>query len=152
MKQWLGMLVVLFGGVVSAEFVDAQKAMEVAFAFAKQNLILASHTEGVGEATPWENVWVVPLKPSGYVVVEKDDIRPPVIAFGKEDFPKTPAPPMAKLLERPATADSVTTFSTLSVTPAHEEWAILLTPSSGIEPLAAAKPEPPAEEGVKVDQ
>ncbi len=145
MKQWIGLLTIaLFGGLASAAVVDAEKAAAVALAFAEQNAILAEHTEGVGEATSWENVWVVPLKPSGYVVVEKDDIRPPVIAFGKEDFPKTPAPPMADLLERPAIEEGLTTLSTLSATSAHEEWAELLEPSVGLV-TQAASPMPPSE-------
>ncbi len=149
MKQWIGLVTIaLFGGGAFAAPVDAEKAAAVALAFAEQNMILAEHTEGVGEATSWENVWVVPLKPSGYVVVEKDDIRPPVIAFGKEDFPKSPAPPMAEFLERPAMEEGLTTFSTLSATPAHEEWAILLEPSLGLETLAAS-PTPPTEGEVK---
>ncbi len=147
MKQWIGWVAIaLFGGSISAAVVDAEKAAAVALAFAEQNMILAEHTEGVGEARSWENVWVVPLKPSGYVVVEMDDIRPPVIAFGKEDFPEEPAPPMADLLERPAVEEGLTTLSTLSATPAHEDWAILLEPSSGLETLAApASPAPPTD-------
>ncbi len=141
MKQWMGLLAAgFFGGVVSAAVVDAEKAAAVALAFAEQNAILAEHTEGVGEATTWENVWVVPLVPSGYVVIEKDDLRPPVIAFGTEDFPAVPPDAMAALLARPAVEEGVTPLSTLSTTPAHEEWAMLLAPSVGLETLADKKP------------
>ncbi len=147
MKQWFGLLaVVLFGGVAFAAPVDAEKAAAVALAFAEQNAILAEHTEGVGEATTWENVWVVPLVPSGYVVVEKDDIRPPVIAFAMEDFPEEPAPAMASLLERPAVEEGGLT--TLSVTPAHGEWAELLEPSVGLVTQSAAS-EPPSSAAVQ---
>ncbi len=142
MKQWIGLVAIaLFGGLVFAAPVDAEKATAVALAFAEQNAILANHTEGVGEATSWENVWVVPLKPSGYVAIEMDDVRPPVIGFGKEDFPEEPAPPMVDLLKRPAVEEGLTT---LSVAPAHGEWAELLASEGGVTTLAAS-PVPPSE-------
>ncbi len=138
--------VVLGVSLAHAAPVDAERAKEVALAFAKQNLILASHVKGVSEASVWQNVWVVALEPSGYVVVEMDDVRPPVIAFGKEPFPVEPAPAMASLLERPAVAEGgLTTLA--AEKPAHGEWAELLAPGGGLTTLTAS-PEPPTEEEV----
>ncbi len=148
MKSFLFVVwsVVLGVSLVHAAPVDAKRAKEVALAFAKQNIILASHVKGVSEASVWQNVWVVALEPSGYVVVEMDDVRPPVIAFGKEPFPVEPAPAMASLLERPAVAEGgLTTLA--AEKPAHGEWTELLAPGGGLTTLTAS-PEPPTEEEV----
>lgn len=127
MKQLLlPALAALIALPLTAAPVPADAAARAALAFARQNRLLSGHALGVGNPMPRESVWVVPLRPSGYVAVERDDAKPPIAAFSAEDFPSRPAPPMRSLLWR---APRVARASWLTVeTPRHADWDALLAP------------------------
>lgn len=132
--------------------VSAETAAKVGYAFAQQNALLKEVVTGVGEATAYGARWVVPLLPQGYVLVESDDTRKPIVAFSTEDFPATENIPeaMAAMLyrEAEATASESTTQSdtpsavaltigeeeavSTTETP-HGDWALLSGESSADE-------------------
>lgn len=78
----LGWSEVSLGATVSAE-----TAAKVGLAFAQQNAIIKDSVTGVGTPYAFGKRWVVPLEPSGYVLLESDDTLKPVVAFATTDFP-----------------------------------------------------------------
>lgn len=78
---------VLLSGSVFGAPVESAIAKEVAWGFAKTQSTLLPGITGVSEAQAFADVWVVPLQPEGYVIVERDDTLAPITAFGERDFP-----------------------------------------------------------------
>lgn len=88
MVRFLAFLLVLgWSGMGLGAEVSADTAAKVGYAFAQQNAILSGSVTGVGTPYAFGARWVVPLEPSGYVLVESDDTLKPVVAFALEDFP-----------------------------------------------------------------
>ena len=120
--------------------VDADEAEAAALAFARQNAILRGHVLGVGEAfRHGAGIWVVPLRPAGYVALEADDARFPVVAFSEEnDFPAADLPEVldAALWRMPQPPSLLQTFSLTPEPARHPAWAALLAPQGGISLLA----------------
>lgn len=120
--------------------VDADEAEAAALAFAQQNAILQDHVLGVGEAyRHGAGIWVVPLRPAGYVALEADDARFPVVAFSEEnDFPAADLPEAldAALWRMPQPSPLLRTFSLTPEPARHPAWDALLAPQGGISLLA----------------
>lgn len=120
--------------------VGADEAEAAALAFARQNAILSGHVLGVGEAfRHGAGIWVVPLRPAGYVALEADDARFPVVAFSEEnDFPAADLPEVldAALWRMPQPPSLLQTFSLTPEPARHPAWAALLAPQGGISLLA----------------
>lgn len=120
--------------------VGADEAEAAALAFARQNAILSGHVLGVGEAfRHGAGIWVVPLRPAGYIALEADDARFPVVAFSEEnDFPATDLPEAldAALWRMPQPSHLLRAFSLAPEAPRHPAWAALLAPQGGISLLA----------------
>lgn len=120
--------------------VDADEAEIAALAFAWQNAILQDHVLGVGEARRHgSGIWVVPLRPAGYIALEADDARFPVVAFSEEnDFPATDLPEAldAALWRMPQPSPLLRTFSLAPEHSRHPAWDALLAPQGGISLFA----------------
>lgn len=120
--------------------VGADEAEAAALAFAQQNAILRGHVLGVGEAyRHGAGIWVVPLRPAGYIALEADDARFPVVAFSEEnDFPAADLPEVldAALWRMPQPPSLLQTFSLTPEPARHPAWAALLAPQGGISLLA----------------
>ena len=120
--------------------VGADEAEAAALAFAQQNAILRGHVLGVGEAyRHGAGIWVVPLRPAGYIALEADDARFPVVAFSEEnDFPATDLPEAldAALWRMPQPSPLLRAFSLAPEAPRHPAWDSLLAPQGGISLLA----------------
>ena len=120
--------------------VGADEAEAAALAFAQQNAILRDHVLGVGEARRHgAGIWVVPLRPAGYIALEADDARFPVVAFSEEnDFPATDLPEAldAALWRMPQPSPLLRAFSLAPEAPRHPAWAALLAPQGGVSLLA----------------
>ncbi len=120
--------------------VGADEAEAAALAFAQQNAILRGHVLGVGEAyRHGAGIWVVPLRPAGYIALEADDARFPVVAFSEEnDFPATDLPEAldAALWRMPQPSPLLRAFSLAPEPARHPAWAALLAPQGGISLLA----------------
>ena len=120
--------------------VGADEAETAALAFARQNAILRDHVLGVGEAyRHGAGIWVVPLRPAGYIALEADDARFPVVAFSEEnDFPATDLPEAldAALWRMPRPSPLLRTFSLAPEPPRHPAWDALLAQQGGISLLA----------------
>lgn len=67
--------------------VSSETAAKVGWAFAQQNALIKDSVTGVGTPYAFGKRWVVPLEPSGYVLLESDDTLKPVVAFATTDFP-----------------------------------------------------------------
>lgn len=120
--------------------VGADEAEAAALAFAQQNAILSGHVLGVGEAyRHGAGIWVVPLRPAGYIALEADDARFPVVAFSEEnDFPATDLPEAldAALWRMPQPSLLLRAFSLAPEAPRHPAWDSLLAPQGGVSLLA----------------
>lgn len=120
--------------------VGADEAEAAALAFAQQNAILRGHVLGVGEAyRHGAGIWVVPLRPAGYIALEADDARFPVVAFSEEnDFPATDLPEAldAALWRMPQPSPLLRAFSLAPEAPRHPAWDSLLAPQGGVSLLA----------------
>lgn len=120
--------------------VGADEAEAAALAFAQQNAILRGHVLGVGEAyRHGAGIWVVPLRPAGYIALEADDARFPVVAFSEEnDFPATDLPEAldAALWRMPQPSLLLRAFSLAPEAPRHPAWDSLLAPQGGVSLLA----------------
>ena len=120
--------------------VGADEAEAAALAFAQQNAILRGHVLGVGEAyRHGAGIWVVPLRPAGYIALEADDARFPVVAFSEEnDFPAADLPEAldAALWRMPQPSHLLRAFSLAPEPARHPAWAALLAPQGGISLLA----------------
>ena len=120
--------------------VGADEAEAAALAFAQQNAILRGHVLGVGEAyRHGAGIWVVPLRPAGYVALEADDARFPVVAFSEENnFPATDLPEAldAALWRMPQPSHLLRAFSLAPEAPRHPAWDSLLAPQGGISLLS----------------
>lgn len=120
--------------------VGADEAEAAALAFAQQNAILRGHVLGVGEAyRHGAGIWVVPLRPAGYIALEADDTRFPVVAFSEEnDFPATDLPEAldAALWRMPQPSPLLRAFSLAPEAPRHPAWNSLLAPQGGVSLLA----------------
>lgn len=120
--------------------VGADEAEAAALAFAQQNAILRGHVLGVGEAyRHGAGIWVVPLRPAGYIALEADDARFPVVAFSEEnDFPATDLPEAldAVLWRMPQPSHLLRAFSLAPEPSRHPAWDALLAPQGGISLLA----------------
>lgn len=120
--------------------VGAGEAEVAALAFARQNAILSGHVLGVGEAfRHGAGIWVVPLRPAGYIALEADDARFPVVAFSEEnDFPAADLPEAldAALWRMPQPSPLLRTFSLTPEPARHPAWDALLAPQGGISLLA----------------
>ncbi len=120
--------------------VGADEAEATALAFARQNAILRDRVLGVGEASRHgAGIWVVPLRPAGYVAIEADDARFPVVAFSEEnDFPAADLPEAldAALWRAPQPSPLLRAFSLTPEPPRHPAWDALLAPAGGVSLLA----------------
>lgn len=120
--------------------VGADEAETAALAFARQNAILQDHVLGVGEAyRHGAGIWVVPLRPAGYIALEADDARFPVVAFSEEnDFPAADLPEAldAALWRMPQPSHLLRAFSLAPEAPRHPAWDSLLAPQGGVSLLA----------------
>ena len=120
--------------------VGADEAEATALAFARQNAILRDRVLGVGEARRHgAGIWVVPLRPAGYVALEADDARFPVVAFSEEnDFPAADLPEAldAALWRAPQPSPLLRAFSLTPEPPRHPAWDALLAPAGGVSLLA----------------
>lgn len=146
MAKWIKGVLALFmalvcGSVGRGAEVDADTAALIGYAFARQNLILSDSVTGVG--TPYlykDSVWVVPLEPNGYVILERDNTLKPIVAFNTEDFPATEDVPdaLAALLTRSnATSEDVDvstqSISLQSVPAPHGDWDLLRASAHSLE-------------------
>lgn len=139
-RHWVTLLAVLAAFAVRGGEVGADEAEAAALAFAQQNAILRGHVLGVGEAyRHGAGIWVVPLRPAGYIALEADDARFPVVAFSEEnDFPATDLPEAldAALWRMPQPSPLFRTFSLAPEPSRHPAWSALLAPQGGVSLLA----------------
>ena len=153
-RHWVTLLAVLAAFAAHGGEVGADEAESAALAFARQNALLRGRVTGVGTPKAYgADIWVVPLRPRGYVALEADDTRFPVAAFSSDnDFPAADALPPAlagALWRMPALRPAFLQGGRAWAAPEtrHPAWAALLGQGSGTIGLLAFDPTEGLPEG-----
>ncbi|MEG2465561.1 MAG: C10 family peptidase [Kiritimatiellia bacterium] len=130
MKQFvLWIIVVGLCATLFAVPVTAPEAMCAAQAFIQKNKILSEVILGVETPVAWGGVWIVPLCPQGYLALNSDVSRPPVIGFSEtSNFPFNAPPPALRALFFRFVPSTPCTLLSFEERPRHAGWTALLSP------------------------